>query len=38
MVVLTFASFCEGGISRLFCLDVSVPVQRVESRRADSNR
>jgi len=28
VVVLTFASLGEGGISRLFCLDVLVPVQR----------
>jgi hypothetical protein len=27
--VLKFANFGEGGISRLFCLDVLVPVQRV---------
>jgi hypothetical protein len=28
--VLTFASFGEGGTSRLFCLDVLAPVQRVQ--------
>jgi hypothetical protein len=33
VVVLKFASFGEGGISRLFCLDVLVSVQRVQ--RAD---
>src|SRR5215208_1699619 len=33
VVVLTFGSFGEGGISRLFCLEVLVPVQRVQ--RAD---
>jgi hypothetical protein len=30
VVVLKFASFGEGGISRLFCLDVLVSVQRVQ--------
>jgi len=29
VVMLEFASFTEGGKSRLFCLDVLVPVQRV---------
>jgi hypothetical protein len=29
VVVLKFASFGEGGISRLFCLDALVSVQRV---------
>ena len=33
VVVLTFASLGEGGISRPFCLDVLVPVHRVQ--RAD---
>src|SRR5829696_3839672 len=33
VVVLEFASFTEGGKSRLFCLDVLVSVQRVQ--RAD---
>jgi hypothetical protein len=31
--MLEFASFSEGGKSKLFCLDVLVPVQRVQ--RAD---
>src|SRR5215212_4983407 len=30
VVVLTFAALGEGGISRPFCLDVLVPVQRVQ--------
>ena len=30
VVVLKFASFGEGGILRPFCLDVLVPVQRVQ--------
>src|ERR687890_828697 len=30
VVVLTFAALGEGGISRPFCLDVSVSVQRVQ--------
>jgi hypothetical protein len=33
VVVLEFASLSEGSISRLFCLDVLVPVHRVQ--RAD---
>jgi hypothetical protein len=33
VVVLEFASFSKGGKSRLFCLDVLVPVHRVQ--RAD---
>jgi hypothetical protein len=28
--MLEFASFSDGGTSRLFCLDVLVPVQRVQ--------